>query len=44
MELGDIPKVIGESANAYLGLLGAGMGTLLCGAFLTALIVKKMGR
>lgn len=44
IELGDIPKVIGESANAYLGLLGAGMGTLLCGAFLTALIVKKMGR
>lgn len=44
IELGDIPKVIGESANSYLGLLGAGMSALLCGCFITALIVQKLGR
>ena len=44
IELGDIPKVIGESANSYLGLLGAGMTALLCGCFITALIVQKLGR
>lgn len=44
IDFGDIPKVMGESANAYLGLLGAGMSALLCGCFITALIVRKMGR
>lgn len=44
ISFGDIPKVVGESANAYLGLLGAGLSALLCGCFITALIVKKLGR
>ena len=44
IDFGDIPKVIGESANTYLGLLGAGVSTLLCGVFITALIIRKMGR
>lgn len=44
VDFGDIPKVIGESANAYLDLLGAGVSTILCGCFITALIVRKMGR
>lgn len=44
ISLGDIPKVVGESANAYLGLLGAGLSALLCGCFITAFIVKKLGR
>lgn len=44
IDFGDIPKVIGESANTYLGLLGAGMSALLCGCFITAFIVHKMGR
>lgn len=44
VDFGDIPKVIGESANTYLGLLGAGMSALLCGCFITAFIVHKMGR
>lgn len=44
IEFGDIPKVIGESANSYLGLLGATASALLSGCFITALIVKKLGR
>lgn len=44
IDFGDIPKVVGESANAYLGLLGVGLSSLLCGCFITAFIVKKMGR
>lgn len=44
VEFGDIPKVIGESANTYLDLLGTGVSALLCGVFITALIVRKMGR
>lgn len=44
IDMGDIPKVIGESANSYLGLLGAGLSALLCGCFITALIVQKLGR
>ena len=44
IDFGDIPKVIGESANTYLGLLGAGVSTLLCGVFITAFIIRKMGR
>lgn len=44
IDFGDIPKVVGESANAYLGLLGGTLSALLCGCFITALIVRKMGR
>ena len=44
ISFGDIPKVVGESANAYLGLLGAGLSALLFGCFITAFIVKKIGR
>lgn len=44
VDFGDIPKVVGESANSYLGLLGTGLSALLCGCFITAFIVKKMGR
>lgn len=44
VDFGDIPKVVGESANAYLGLLGGTLSALLCGCFITALIVRKMGR
>lgn len=44
IDFGDIPHFIGESANSYLSLLGTGMSGLLCGCFITALIVRKMGR
>lgn len=44
IDFGDIPKVIGSSANSYLTLLGTGMSALLCGCFITALIIRKMGR
>ena len=44
IDFGDIPKVIGSSATTYLDLLGVGVSTLLCGCFITALIIRKMGR
>lgn len=44
VDFGDIPKVVGESANSFLGLLGGSLSALLCGCFITALIVRKMGR
>lgn len=44
IDFGDIPKVVGHSATSYLDLLGTGLSALLCGCFITALIVRKMGR
>lgn len=42
IDLGDYPRVIGESVNTYMGLLPAGISVLLSAVFIIAIILDNL--
>lgn len=42
VDLGDYPRVIGESVNTYMGLLPAGISVLLSAVFIIAIILDNL--